>query len=161
MYRLFQLGVVALGAVLVLAGSASAQTPTGDYSAAIHAGMCAELDEEVVSLNAPAPEGGDSIGVEDLAVVLESDNDDIAGVTGVQLTGSPHSVVVFSGEDVVACGEIGGSIDDEDLIIGIHPEGDSGYFGIADFDDIVEESDDDDDDDNEVDVELYVVEPAA
>lgn len=161
MVRIVQLGIITLCSALILAGTVSAQTPTGAHGAAIHAGACDNLGELVVSLGVPEPEGGAWVGVEGLAVVLESDTDDIVEVTGAQLTDSPHSVVVSSGDAVVACGEIGGPIDDVDLIIGIHPVDDSGYFGIADLDDIVEDGDDDDDDGEEVDVDLYVVQPAA
>ena len=134
-------------------GSAATAQDSGEVSAAVHGGTCDDLGSEVASLDAPRPDRGDWVGVENLGVVLESETDDVA--PGEDLLSSPHSVVVFSEGNPVACGEIGGYVDDDDLRIGLQPVDDSGYFGIASIDDI-----DDDDDDDEVEIDLSVFQPA-
>jgi hypothetical protein len=85
-------------------------------------------------------------------VVVESSTDDIGRLSGQDLTGSPHLVAVFVDD---ACGDIGGVTDDDDLMVGLSPVDESGYFGVANIEDVT----DDDDDDLEVDV--YVVQPNA
>jgi hypothetical protein len=149
------LAAFVLFAVLAEVQVTSAQSD-GDHTAAIHAGACGEIGEELVMLNAPQHESGDWLGIEGLAPILESDTEDISDVSGPGLTDEPHSIVMFSGETAVACGEIGGPVDDDDMIVSIHPVDESGYFGIADIDDIL-----DDDDDDGVEVHLYVVQPAG
>jgi hypothetical protein len=143
--------VLAIAICAALAWGNVATAQNGDISAAVHSGACNELGDEVASLNTPQPEGGDWVGVEGLGVVLQSETDDV--VSGQDLIDSPHSVVIFAGGTVVACGEVGGPLDDEDLYIGLQPVDNSGYFGIAELDDL-------DDDDDEVEIDLYVFQPA-
>ncbi len=141
--------MVALIAALGLGGIASAQD-NSEVTAAVHSGMCNDLGDEVASLNNPEPESGNWIGVEGIGQVLESETDDV--VDSGDLIDSPHSIVIFAGGEVVACGEVGGYADDDDLYIGLQPVGNSGYFGIAELDDV-------DDDDDEVEIDLYVFQP--
>ena len=141
--------MIAFIAALGLGSAVTAQSED-DVTAAIHAGMCSDLGEEVATLNDPQPESGSWIGVEGLGQVLESETDDV--IRGDTLIDSAHSIVIFANGEPVACGEIGGYADDDDLYIGLQPVGNSGYFGIADLDDI-------DDDDDEVEIDLYVFQP--
>lgn len=126
-----------------------------DLSAAIHSGTCDALGDQVASLQAPRPASGPWVGVEGIGSVLESETDDVSGVTASALIGSPHAVVVSAGGTAVACGEVGGNLDDDDsLHIGLAPVDDSGSFGIAELDDF-------EDDDDELDVDLWVMNPTA
>ena len=143
---------IALGTSLIWGGIATAQVGT-DATAAVHSGMCTELGQEVATLDPPRPEDGAWVGVEGLGVVLESETDDV--VSGRVLLDTPHSIVVSAGDTPVACGEIGGYANDEDLDIGLQPVGDSGYFGVATLDDVDDDDGGDDDDDVEIDLPVF------
>ena len=177
---------IAVGASLVWGGIGAAQDG-GDISAAVHSGGCDDLGQEVASLTVPSSEDGEWAGVDGIGAVLESETDDVA--SGQALLDSPHSIVVFAQGNVVACGEVGGNVDDEDLDIGLRPVGDSGYFGIAKLNDVRGDddtdgaddaddpgdddaddsgSDDNDEDDTgdpgaggDVDIDLYIFQPVS
>lgn len=156
MFRRSSVLLLVCAAALAWSGAVSAQN--GDYTAAIHAGMCGELGEEVESLDAPSPKGtGADVGVEGTSVVYHSDtDDDDIAIPDSELVNNPHSIVVFDGDTPVACGEIGGNVHDgEDLWIALHEVDDSGYTGVAELDDLL------DDDDDEVEIDLYVVQPTS
>lgn len=147
-------GALGLG-VGLLAGSSVAAQDQANLTAAVHAGSCAEPGESVLALDAFRPGRGQAVGVSGVPIVLESSTDDIAGLSGRQLIDSPHILAVFDGETIVACGAVGGLTDDDDLTIGLSPVDDSGVFGIANIEDI-EEADDDD-----LEIDLYVVQPVG
>jgi len=145
--------VAGLGAALMLGGSAVAQDQPIPVSAAIHAGSCAEPGEQVVALDAFRTGMGSAVGASGVPVVVESSTDDIGRISGQDLTGSPHLIAVFADDAMVACGDIGGVVDDDDLLVGLSPVDDSGYFGVANVEDIT------DDDDDDLEVDIYVVQP--
>jgi hypothetical protein len=158
MARLSILGVLAMLSLALLGHDRVHAQDTETPTAAIHAGTCGEIGEELVSLNEPRAEGGNWVGQEGLAPILESDTENLSEISATQLTDSPHAIVIHAGDTPVACGEIGGPVDDGDLILAVHPVDASGYFGIADIDGFPEGDDDDGDD---VEVHLYLVQPAG
>lgn len=97
--------------------------------------------------------GSGFVGPEDASVV-EGSEDSTIGTDLATLLAEPHVVAVFEsdGSDtIIACGSIGGftaADDDTDLAVGLREQNDSGFAGIALFDD--------DDDDNELDVDVYI-----
>jgi hypothetical protein len=99
---------------------------------------------------------GQFVGSESASVVERSDDTEIQTSLD-ELVGAPHVVTIFESEGsetIIACGEIGGFVlsedddDDEDLVIGLREQADSGFAGVAAFDD--------EDDDSELDVDLYL-----
>lgn len=92
-------------------------------------------------------------GAED-AAIAEGSEDSSAGTNLNALLAEPHIVAVFEsdGSDtIIACGSIGGFVsadDDNDLAIGLRPQNDSGFAGIAILDD--------DDDNDDLDVDVYI-----
>ncbi len=97
---------------------------------------------------------GDFVGADDASVVEGSEESDI-GIGLDALLAEPHVIAVFEsdGSDtIIACGSIGGFFsgddDDDTLAVGLREENDSGFAGVALFDD--------DDDDNELDVDVYI-----
>lgn len=158
MFRRSSVLLMVCAAALAWSGAVSAQddNDTVTYSAVIHSGMCDDMGEEVQVLDDSTALGtGEHVGVEGLAtVVLSETDDDEIDVSASTLIESPHSIVAYIDDSPVACGEIGGLLDDdEDLWIGLEPLEDSGFFGIVELENI----DDDDDDDLEIDV--YLVQP--
>ena len=153
--RLF-LVLTAVSAMLLWSATAYAQG-NEEFSAGIYSGRCGDIGDEVRRLNVPQFETGDWQGTQGAPRVLESDTDDIGDVSANELFDTPHVVVVLADADVVACGEIGGHLgddDDEDLLFGLRPIDDSEYVGVAVVNDI-------DDDDDEFEVEVYVVYPES
>lgn len=163
--RRFVVGTALAGAIGLGGGAvALAQdvTPAEGHPSHIHVGTCAELDPNPV---APLdnllpigvdPDSDDAIeteGVITVGPVTYSESDDIE-FDWETMVGSPHAIAVHESEaniqNYIACGDIGGTVWDDDgkeMVIGLHPVGDSGYSGIA----ILSE-----DDDGEVDVEVYL-----
>ncbi len=164
----------ALATTLGLGGAASAlaqdSTPTSGHPIHIHEGTCAEVNPEPVAplFNllpigverdddggiAETPEVRGTLTVGD---VTYSESDDVELAWDAML-GSPHAIVVHESEEYmenyIACGDIGGVVfdDGEEMVIGLHPVGDSGYSGIAMLSS---------DDDGEVDVDVYMSAPAS
>lgn len=157
----------ALAAVIGIGGavgvSAQDSTPVNGHPAHIHAGTCAELDPSpVVGLfnllphaveqdeDADTPERRGTLST---AEVTYSENEDVS-LEWEAMLASPHAIVVHESEDYmdnyIACGDIGGVVfdDGEELVMGLHPVGDSGFSGIVFLSR---------DGDDEVDVEIYMV----
>lgn len=152
--RRFSVAAVALGLSVAFAGTALAQTSPA-YTAAIHAGTCAEPGALVQELQAPRAAAGQIVGVDPGTTVMrsETDRDDVwDAAAAIQ---SPHIVAVFADGELVACGAIGGALmDDDELVIGLGAVAESGHHGIAKIDEVGSNDDD-------LDVDLYVVAPAA
>lgn len=165
----------ALAATIGFGGAAGViaqdSTPTNGHPAHIHAGTCAELDPAPVAdlfnllpigverdddgTVSETPEVRGTLTVGD---VTYSETDNIE-FTWDDMLSSPHAIVVYESEDnvdtYIACGDIGGVVfgdDDDEMVIGLHPVGDSGFSGIALLDA---------DDDDEVDVEVYMSAPTS
>jgi hypothetical protein len=149
------------GSTLVLAqDDEAADTPS--HPAHIHAGDCVNLDPNPAApLNNVEPlvndtddeEANAPQGILTAAPVLFSDSEDIDMAFDDVLAES-HSINVHESDEniqnYIACGEIGGVVVDDTLVIALHSQNDSGYTGIA----ILEK-----DDDGNVDVEIYLAEP--
>lgn len=102
---------------------------------------------------------GQFVGSEGASVVERSEDTELP-TTLDDLLAAPHVVTVYDTEGsdtVIACGEIGGFVfsgdDDDDLAIGLREQAESGFAGVALFDD--------EDDDSEVDVDVYLARDAA
>lgn len=171
--RLSSVRQLVTGAVLAMAigiGGASgvmaqSSTPANGHPAHIHAGTCADFDPSpVVGLYNLLPVGverdddgevaetPERRGTLTAAEVTYSETDDIEFGWDTML-GEPHVIVVHESEDhmdtYIACGDIGGVVfdDGDEMVIALHPVGDSGFNGIAFLSA---------DDDDEVDVEVYL-----
>lgn len=178
--RRWRFGAITLGGVvalmLVVAVNAAQTSPTtGDFTARIIAGSCADTsattayDLKPLSLTASddddddddddAP-SGNPIGAADAIPVATSGND--VNVSLDTLTAQPHAIVVTAGAagaEVIACGAIGGQLrGDDNLIVGLTPVNGSTAAGVAYLDgDHNDDDDDDDDDDNQTDITVYLV----
>ncbi len=158
-------GVIGLGGA---AGAIAQDTATvTNHPAHIHLGTCADLDPNPVApLESLLPIGvnpddddvqtQESLGVLTVGPVAYSESDNLELEWDAMLESS-HALAVHESEEniqnYIACGDIGGVVfsDDDDennLVIGLHPVGDSGFSGIAFLSK---------DDDGEVDVEVYLV----
>lgn len=165
----------ALAATIGIGGAAGViaqdSAPPSDHPAHIHAGTCADLDPNPVAplFNllpigverdddgevAETPEVRGTLTVGDVTY-SETDNIEFAWD---DMLASPHAIVVHESEEYmenyIACGDIGGVVfgdDDDEMVIGLHPVGDSGYTGIAMLDA---------DDNGEVDVDVYMSAPVG
>jgi hypothetical protein len=172
MSRLVSLKNLTLGAVLVgglsiggagLALAQEEEAPAASHPAHIHAGDCANLDPNPAApLNNVEPRLEDSDaedanqpeGVLTASPVLYSDSEEIE-LKWDDVLASSHSINVHESDEnidvYIACGEIGGIVVDDTLVIALHSMNDSGYSGIA----ILEK------DGDEVDVEVYLSEPVT
>jgi len=163
------LGVVLLGSLglgssgFVLAQDDEEEAVTPSHPAHIHAGDCVDLDPNPAApLNNIEPLLNDSDddnanepqGYLTAAKVLYSDSEDV-DLAFDDVLAETHSINVHESdeniENYIACGEIGGVVVDDQLVISLHAQNDSGYTGIA----ILSK-----DDDGNVDVEVYLAEPA-
>lgn len=158
-------GVIGLGGV---AGAIAQDTATVTARPShIHLGTCADLDPNPAApLQSLLPIGvnpddddvatQESLGVLTVGPVFYAESDDVELEWDAMLESS-HALAVHESEEniqnYIACGDIGGVVfsDDDDennLVIGLHPVGDSGYSGVAFLSK---------DDNGEVDVEVYLV----
>ena len=130
------------------------------HPAHIHDGTCPTLGDVVYPLNNVAPRGAgeddddtddDSAyrGAEGAAAGLVSETEVEAALDDI--LAAPHAVNVHASEQdigtYVACGELGGVVVDDELIVGLRPLNGSGLAGIA----VLE-----DDDDGETEVTVYL-----
>ena len=168
-------GTVLIGSIVGAgAGVALAQDePAADepsHPAHIHAGTCADLDPNPVApltnvmprLNGDGddadPESSDNApqGILTAPRVLYSETDDIDLSFEDDVLASSHAIAVHESEEniqnYIACADIGGVVVDGDLVISLQPVNDSGYTGIVKLDS---------DDEGQVDVEIYLAEPAS
>jgi hypothetical protein len=136
------------------------------HPAFIQAGECDDLEAnpvgtlEVVGPLATEGEGDDedtpeAQGALDASPVLHSNSEDVE-LSFDDMLAESHSVVVHESEadiqTILSCGEIGGIVIDDKLVIALHSMNESGYTGIAMLDK---------DDDGNVDVEIYLAEPVV
>lgn len=154
--------IVGAGAGITLAqDDDSASQPS--HPAHIHAGSCAELDPNPVApLNNVTPRLNDdeddnaAQGILTAPRVLYSESDDIELNFEDDVLASSHAIVVHESEEniqnYIACADIGGVVVDDELVVSLQPVNDSGYTGIVKLDA---------DDEGEVDVEIYLAEPAS
>ncbi len=124
------LGVVLL-ALLPVAGGVAAQEPVAAaHPSHVHAGTCAELDPNpAYPLADVAPVSPDAA-----ADAVETGTTTIEATLG-DLLASPYAINVHaSAEDIttyIACGDIAGPVVDDQLIIPLRGQNDSGYSGVA------------------------------
>lgn len=110
----------------------------------IHVGTCEELDPNPIApldnlaprVNEDAEEESDNqpVGVLTAPTVLGTSSDEIELAWEDMLSASHAINVHMSDEDVqtyIACGDIGGVVVDDTLVISLQPLNDSGYTGIA------------------------------
>jgi hypothetical protein len=162
-------GTVAFGG----AGMALAQdttTAVESHPEHIHKGTCAELDPNPAApLNNLLPIGADpddiegsvqkleTVGVLTASPIYYADSEDVDFKWDDMLADS-HAINVHKSDQeidqYIACGDIGGVVVDDGnkLVIALHPQNDSGYFGVA----ILQK-----DDDGNVVVEVYLAGPSA
>jgi len=158
-------GIAIGGAGLVLAQDDEA---TASHPVHIHAGDCVNLDpnpavplnnieprgagEEEEGEDAPAPQG-----ILTAANVLYSLTDDSEFSFDDEMLAESHAINIHESDDniqnYIACGDIGGVVFEDELVIALQPLNDSGYSGIA----ILTK----DDDGGNVDVKIYLAEPPA
>jgi hypothetical protein len=101
------------------------------FLADIRAGTCDDLPEAITAELTPAPlPTGPELGDTDENPVATSFASVPVSLTA--LTDSSHVVIITSGDEVVACGAIGGRLNDAGaLVIAIAEQGNSGTSGIA------------------------------
>ncbi len=161
-------GLVAGSFGMAGTGSALAQDEesTASHPIHIHAGTCEELDPNplapldnmVPRINEDAEDESDNqpVGVLTAPNVLVTSSDEIDVAWDDMLAGSHAINVHLSDEEVqtyIACGDIGGVVVDDQLIVALQPLNDSGYMGLAIFQQ---------DGDGNVDVPaVYLFEPVA
>ncbi len=130
-------GMVALSGSAVLAQDATpeAVAASSPRPVHIHTGNCDELGEVVVPLTDLTAPTGDRVGQRNRATVAET------SFTSVPLTldailAADHAINAHLSADeietYIACGELGGVIGpDGTLVVGLHPQNDSDFYGIA------------------------------
>jgi hypothetical protein len=142
---------IALLGVATIGPSAAVAQVESPLVGAINAGTCDALGERVHDLE-PVAVGdamvGERVGSE-LALAMAYSITDLDAALDDFLA-APHAVVVPAAPDdpasVVACGEIGGYVDDDGLVVGLRPPGGTGLAGMAFLWN----------DDDAVEVELYL-----
>ncbi len=128
----------------------------------IHVGDCTSFDPNPVApLNNLEPrlnddaEDNNAQGMLTASLVVYSESDEIE-VNFEDVLATSHSIVVHESQEniqnYIACGDIGGVVVDDMVVIALHPLNDSGFTGIA----LLNE-----DGGGEVDVEAFLAEPAV
>lgn len=137
------LGLVAGMMVMALTAAPASAQDDGGHPAHIHSGSCDTLGEVAYPLsnvgpgvikNGKAQPAGDTVGAtEDIYPVIESVTTikaslaDIAdGKHALNIHESKEQIQVY-----IACGNIGGTVVNGDLVIGLEERTNSGYSGIA------------------------------
>ncbi len=126
------LAIVTVLATLSIVQTVSAQDEPSAHSAHIHAGTCDDIGEVEASLEDLIEPAGDRVGREEASVAAASFS--IVPITLDTLLSDSFAIDVHQAgdDDAIACGEIGGVLDDRGaLIIGLRPLDDSGFSGIA------------------------------
>jgi hypothetical protein len=127
-----------VGAVLAAAVAAFAPVAAQDaaYPAALYAGECGNLAEEVAALEPAVAPGGSVVGAPGAVPVAESRS--ALPVSPGDAVGLRLVLAITDPADpgtVLACGTVGGVFDSADsLAVALSPVGGSGVFGIAHFD---------------------------
>jgi hypothetical protein len=151
------------GSGLVLAQDE--EKPAASHPAHIHKGDCANLDPNPAGpLNNIEPRLNEDSDDEDAnapqgaltaSTVLYSETEGVE-LAWDDLLAESHAINVHESDEnvqnYIACGDIGGVVVDDKLVIALHPLNDSGYSGIA----ILEK-----DGDDKVKVEVYLSEPGG
>lgn len=165
MAGLAMIGVFAIASASVVFAEEEEPTPDVSHPSHIHAGDCANLDpnpaaplnnieprlnEDSDDENANQPQG-----ILTAPRVLYAQSEEVE-LSWDDMLATSHAINVhMSDEDIetyIACGDIGGVVVDDTLVISLSPQNDSGYHGIA----ILTK-----DEDDNVDVEVYLAEPAS
>ncbi len=154
--RLLQIGaMVALGAMAIALPATAAQDASAAHPAHIHSGTCAALGDVVAPLTDVAAIGASSGAVgpaSALPVEMSTTRVDIPMQTIID---GGHAVNIHqSAAEInayIACGDIGGVVSDNTLVIGLGELNGSGYSGVA-----VLKSDG-----NATDVTVYLTQGAA
>lgn len=126
------------------AGGEGVEGPVETHPAAIHAGTCSEPTPE------PAFDAGDvqpftndegqALAPEEIQGTLTTPPVLTSTATEIEanlddITGQPHVLVVHNSEDdfatLIACGELAGSVRDDQLVVALRPLNMSGYAGTA------------------------------
>jgi hypothetical protein len=161
---LVMVGALALGGAGLVVAQDDAEEPDVSHPSHIHAGTCDDLDPNPAApLNNVEPRLEDSDdenanqpeGVLTAPRVLYAESDDV-DLSWDDMMATSHAINIhLSDEEIstyIACGDIGGVVVDDELIIALEPQNDSGYHGIAVLDK---------DDDGNVDVQVYLAEPVG
>jgi hypothetical protein len=157
-------GIAAGGTSLALAQDDEA-TPDVSHPSHIHAGTCADLDPNPAQpLNNVEPRlneddnpddddnPNEPLGVLTAPRVLYAETD--VEMSMDDLLATSYSINIHESDEniqnYIACGEIGGVVVDDKLAVGLRPQNDSGYTGIA----ILEK------DGDKTNVKVYLAEPS-
>ena len=132
---------IAGGAGLALAQDSTATT-ADSHIAFIHKGTCDALDpasQQSLTNVEPRKDDDDDDKTPEPQGVLTSPTV-IYSFTDVDMKlddilSEAHAIAVHLSADqpgtVLACGDLGGTVVNDDLLIGLAPQGDSGYYGVA------------------------------
>jgi len=125
--------VVALLALVpvLTAGGATAQEPVAaSHPSHVHAGSCAELDpnpayplNDVAAVTPGADASAIEVGTTTIAVTL---TDLLASPYAINVHASAAEIATY-----IACGDIAGPVVDDQLIIPLREQNESGYSGLA------------------------------
>jgi plastocyanin len=129
------LAILVVFSALAISSRAMAQT-AANHPAHIHEGTCAELGDIVLPLdNVAFAEAGQLSGAEGAIPVKVSDttveaslDDILAGQHAINIHESAENI-----QEYIACGEIGGPVRGETLVIGLAPLNNSGNTGVAEL----------------------------
>ncbi|MEJ7761724.1 MAG: cupredoxin family copper-binding protein [Thermomicrobiales bacterium] len=125
--------VVGSGGLSALAARHDDHAAAGPYPAHIHTGTCDALGEVVHPLTDASHAEGEQRGTNPSLIVTTSITTIPASLA--DLLAAPHALNVHRGADdmgtYVACGDLGGVIVGDELVIGLSELGDSGLSGVA------------------------------
>ena len=155
----------ALVALTGVGGARAQDSPVAGHPAHIHAGTCADLDpnplaplKDVTGVllgddNDETPTGEDVKGAINAPLMEYSESTEIEAPFD-DLLATSHAINVHeSAENIdnyIACGDIGGVVKDDTVLVGLYEQNGTGYSGVA----IVQKNGDD-----KVDVTIYLVPP--
>jgi len=157
------IGAVAVGGAGLVVAQDDAAESNVSHPSHIHEGTCDSLDPNPAGplnnveprLNEDDDEANQPVGVLTAARVLFAETDDV-DLSWDDMLATSHALNVhLSDEEIstyIACGDIGGVVVDDELVISLEPQNDSGYHGIAILDK---------DESGNVDVTVYLAEPAG
>ena len=130
-------GMVAFSSPAVLAQDATPEAAAASppRPVHIHTGNCDELGEVVVPLTDLTAPTGERVGQRNRATVAESSFTTVP-MTLDAILAEDHAINAHLSADeidtYIACGELGGAIGpDGSLVVGLLPQSDSGFYGIA------------------------------
>lgn len=153
-------GSTIAGGIGLVAAQDSTTPPAESHLAHVHKGTCANLDPAPQqNLNNVEPRKDDDGNIPDPEGILTSPqvlySETKVDMKLDDMLSEAHAINVhLSAEQpnvYIACGDIGGSVIDDDLYIGLLPLNDSGYTGVAKLHR----------DGDKTDIEIYLVVPVA